>query len=521
MNNLRLLIKKDIKQIKNYFLEFKTNPKKILPVIFYIAWLGFMIKSNSNDDFYSINYFKNFSFGILSFLLVISIMNVYFERTSYFNLADINLLFTSPISSKLLLIYAIFKTSWKQLLAALFMFFFLTPSLIAAGVPFIKMLIGILSYSLFIFAIEPLCFLISRIGKKYNLKIVITIFILFFLILIFIPMIILKSPLKGIQSQLMNFIPIIGWSRGIFMGMFYNDSNIYIYLLLQLFFILITNIYIIKTSSNYFEDVLITTENKASYLKKRKSGKASLNISFNFNKNKKITINTNHFGSDAFHWKNKLKSMREDYHYFFGVQTLLFLIISIGIPIIKNIKNIEMSYTYIYMTSIFIILYIYTLFSMRAGGQEELEFPLFYLIPEPNFKKIISINKLSFERFAINSIVFLITPLIIDTSNLIIYIFMFLVFNSIYWVIKYSHVLIKSIFRNETDFTFMLPLIKIFQLLLIILPSIVASIITGFLIVYININFQLTMLINIFILNLIVSILILTLSDFIISRIEI
>jgi hypothetical protein len=260
MNKLRILINKDFHQIKNYFKAFNKNRKKLIPVAFYILWFYFMFKSQTDSNFYSINYFKNFSFGILTFLLIISLINIYFERTSYFNMADVNLLFTAPIDSKLVLIYAIFKTSWKQMLAALFMFMFLSPSLMNAGIHFPHLLIGVLAYALFIFAIEPISFIIAQLGKKYDLKFIISTLVIVLLMMIAIPMILLKSPIEGIQSEYMNFVPLIGWSRGIFMGMFQINGYFFLYTTLMVLFILVINLYIIKTSEHYYEDVIAATE---------------------------------------------------------------------------------------------------------------------------------------------------------------------------------------------------------------------------------------------------------------------
>lgn len=521
MNKLKILMTKDINQIKNYFKSFKKNKKKLIPVAFYMLWFYFMLKSQSDSSFYSVNYFRNFAFGILTFLLIISLINIYFERTSYFSLADVNLLFTAPIDSKLILIYAIFKTSWKQMLAALFMFVFLSPSLINAGVDFPRLLIGVLGYALFIFAIEPISFIISQLGKKYNLKLLITGLVASLLIMVSIPMILLNAPIAGIQSDYMHFVPIIGWSRGIFMGMFEINTLFYIYLVAMVLFIVSINIYIVKTTGNYYEDVITATKNKEAYASKRRQGKVSMNISFNFNKNKAIKLLGNYQGAKAFHWKNKLKAMREDFHYLFGVQTLLFFLLSVIMVSVKNYKAIDITYPTLYVSATAIILYIYTLFSLKTSGENELEMPLFYLIPENNIKKIIALNQLNFQRMAINTFLFFMVPLIIDLSNFITYILLLLVFNSVYWMIKYSYILIKSIFRNETDFTFMLPLIKIFQLFLVIIPSIIGAFIGFAFSSATRINPELSTLFSIFTINLVAILLVLVLSDTIINRIEI
>ncbi|MEA1975740.1 MAG: putative ABC exporter domain-containing protein [Bacillota bacterium] len=520
MTKLKILITKDIKQIKNYFLEFKTNRKKLIPLIFYIIWFSLIIKSQTETTYYSVNHFKKLSFSILSFLLIISIINTYFERNSYFSLADVNFLFTSPISPKIILLYSIFKTSWKQLLAALFMFLFLSVSLISAGISFPEILLGILAYSLFIFAIEPICFIILTLSKKYNLKIIISLLVFLILSLIFIPIIIEKSIIGGIESNLMNYIPLIGWCRAIFMSMFDLNYTIFIYLFLQISFIIIINIYIIISTDDYYEDVLSSTENKADYIEKRKSGKNSINFEININKNKKITFKKKHYGSEAFHWKNKITSIRKDFHYLYGIQTLLFLALSIIAVLSKQYKFKDLDYSTIFTILTIFTLYIYTLFSMRSGGQEELDMPIFYLIPENNIKKLISINKLTAKKMLINTIALFSIPAIIDFSNVFLYFLLFIMFNSVYCVINFSNILIRSFFRNETDFTLMLPLIKLVQLFLILFPSGIGALIGIFISSAIPIPLELILFTTIFISNILSILIILVFSDIIINRIE-
>jgi hypothetical protein len=195
----------------------------------------------------------------------------------------------------------------------------------------------------------------------------------------------------------MNFVPLIGWSRAIFMSMLNFNSDFFIYLFLQISFIILINIYILITTNDYFEDVLSSTENKDIYISNRKNGKRAINFNFNFNKNKRNAIKPNCYGSDAFHWKNKMNFIKKDFHYFFGIQTLIFLILGIVGILIKQYKFQDIDYSTIFTILTVSILYIYTIFSMRAGTQEELDMPFFYLIPENNIKKIISLNKLAVE----------------------------------------------------------------------------------------------------------------------------
>ena len=86
---------------------------------------------------------------------------------------------------------------------------------------------------------------------------------------------------------------------------------------------------------------------------------------------------------------------------------------------------------------------------------------------------------------------------------------------------EFPYILIKSIFRNETDFTFMLPLIKIFQLFLVIIPSIIGAFIGFAFSSATRINPELSTLFSIFTINLVAILLVLVLSDTIINRIEI
>jgi hypothetical protein len=333
-------------------------------------------------------------------------------------------------------------------------------------------------------------------------------------------MIIEKSIITGIESNLMNYIPLIGWCRAIFMSMFNLDYTIFIYLFLQISFIIIINAYIIISTDDYYEDVLSSTENKAAYIEKRKSGKNSINLDININKHKKINFKKTHYGSEAFHWKNKITSIRKDFHYLFGIQTLLFLALSIIAILSKQYKFNDLDYSTVFTILTIFILYIYTLFSMRSGGQEELDMPFFFLIPENNIKKLISINKLAAERMIINTIALFSIPTFIDFKNSLLYFLLFIMFNSVYCVINFSNILIRSFFRNEADFTLMLPLIKLIQLFLILFPSGIGALIGVLIGSSIPIPLELILFTTIFISNILSILIVLILSDVIINRIE-
>lgn len=517
---MKTLLFKDLKQIKNYFLEFKQKPKKIIPIFFYILWIGSLFFSNNQT--YKISYFKKFSIVILSILFIFSILNVYLERKSYFCMADINLAFTAPIKPKKILIYSILKTSWKQLMMAVFMFVFLLPDILSTiNNPFL-ITFGILGYGLFILVLEPISFIIINLSKKYNTKKIIFIPILFFILSLSIPIIIEKDLFLGLEADYINFIPFIGWSRGIFLGMFNLNKFTFLFLFLQITSIILINLYIIKSSQKTFiENILTSTENKDKFKENAKKGKQSFEINLNINKDKKLSFNKDFFNSEVYHWKNIITQTRKDIHHLITLKSLFFLIVSIISVIYFHLQKPNHLLTTQTTFVVLGILYIYLIFSIKAGSLDDLEYPIFYLIPDRPLNKIISLKKISIQQMFINSIFYIIPPLLIDLKNVVIYILLGLMINFIYMTITFSNFLIRSFIRNEADFTLMLPLIKIFQLFIITLPSVLGLATSFYLSNFFSINLKILIFIFTSIFNLLFISLILLLSGKIIKNIQI
>lgn len=523
MRYLKLLLKKDIHQIKNYFLSFKNNKKRLFPVAFYILWFSFMINNNKNLD-YSLFYQNNVALGLLSFLFFMTLINIYLERTSYFTMADVNLIFPSPIPAKIVLIYSIIRKSWSQLLAALFGFIFITPSILASGIAPYKLIIGILGYLLFILSLEPINFIISRKRKQQNINIIIVGIVLLYILLIG-GLIVKEGSFKaGLMSTALHYIPLIGWAKGIYMSMFTGINLLtHIYTLLMLTFILELNIYILKTSDDFYEDVIVTTQNFEAFKNNAKKGKQKLTLTLNINKDKKNPFKSNHYGAKAFHWKNKLMSLRSDLHHFISYKTFIFIFLTIGITLFKILSNFDMPLLGMYSVVTGFSIYIYALFTIRSGDSEDLEMPLFYLIPENNLVKFLRLNQLKVQQMLINTCIFFSIPIILDYKNTFYYMMLLLIFNSIYWIILFSNLIVKSLFRSEADQTLMLPIIKLFQLLIIILPTLIGGGASAFYIF----NSQMTenfsfivVCIAIIVANIFTSLFLLLIADQIINRIE-
>ncbi|MGM0378888.1 MAG: putative ABC exporter domain-containing protein [Bacillota bacterium] len=517
---MKTLLFKDLKQIRNYFLEFKQKPKKILPVLFYIIWIGSLFISNNQT--YEISYFKKFSIIILSILFIFSILNIYLERKSYFCMADINLAFTAPIEPKKILIYSIIKNSWKQLMMAIFMFVFLLPQILNTIKNPFQLIFGILGYGLFILILEPISFIITNLSKKYNTKKIIFIPILFFVFSISIPIIIEKNLFLGLEANYINFIPFIGWSRGIFLGMFNLNNLTFLFLALQIASIILINLYIIKTSQKSFiENVLTSTENKDKFKQNAKKGKQSFEIDLNINKDKKLKFKKDFFSGQVYHWKNIITQTRKDIHHLVTIKSLFFLIVSIISVFYFHLQKPEHLLTTQTTFVVLGILYVYLIFSIKSGSLDDLEYPIFYLIPDKAINKIISLKKITIQQMFINSIFYIIPPIIIDLKNLNVYILLGLMVNFIYMTITFSNFLIRSFIRNEADFTLMLPLIKIFQLFIITLPSILGTITSFYFSNFLDVNLKILIFSFTSIFNLLFISLILLLSGKIIKNIEI
>jgi len=495
MNEFKLLAKRDGWTIVNHILEIRNNPKRLVIYLLYLFWIGSLV-------FNAVLRYRNpgkiqlqlgsqiLGAGFVGLGIAIILYFLYrgtTESSTFFTMGDVHLLFPAPVSSKRVLLYSMVKQS--------LFYFFLYGIVILAFMPMIMNIARInlqylsfmyLGYIGLVLAIGPLNFLVFAVGSKYGIQLrlqqgifaLIVIFILYLVGSIIIARDLVQGLLRGLNASFFNYLPVIGWSKVVFMTAITGYSTYStVALVLQLLFLVCCIVLSYYTADDYYEDILKATE-KRSLRKKRKDGvEKAQRFPPSFNNRKNVIVSKVGTGPWAFFWCSKVEYSRSDLHPYLGFWTIIFLLagIIVGLFGAKHTGGL----TPIYIAN-GVIAYIIFIFSAANAGQHELTKPYIYLIPGSNLLKIVSSNLTDVLRMSVNILALNISLGILLKVPIQVIVIMVIFVISFYSLNLSSGFFIRVIFPNALDQKALYPLFLMLQIILLLLPGIIAGAVLAF-----------------------------------------
>lgn len=402
--------------IKNSIKELRKNPGKLIAIIFFIAMMGLVIFSRSlNSDFPSDN-LRNMNelyaivFALYSYLFIATSLKGLSSGASFYSMADVNLLFSTPISTKRILIYGLIKQMGTSLLVGIFLIYQYAWLNMTYGLSLGGLIAILIGYCIVVFCSQLTAMAIysfSSDNENLQSKIKFTIIGLTALVILYIfyktatnTDDIINSAVEATNSFWLNFLPVVGWMRMAVIGTFTVN---YIYIIsgvgLTLISIFIVVYAITKARSDFYEDVLLATEVSHSAITAKKEGYIS-----DARKNVKVgkTGINRGIGANVFFYKHLIENRRSGI-FLIDRTTMIFLIISIVYAfftsnvINKGSENI---------LPIFIFVTYMQIFSTATGRWiRELKMPFVYMIPVSPFSKLIRISEENILKISVEAVI--------------------------------------------------------------------------------------------------------------------
>jgi hypothetical protein len=393
------------KEIKNQLLQLLRHPAKLILYLAVLALLVFSMLSGSKQsttrEYLDYRILHGIYLVVLMFIAVPSILSGLKSGTTFFKMSDVNLLFVSPISPKKILAYGLVKQMASTLLMMFFLLFYGGMMSTAFGITPVQMVILVLGIALMVFAIQTVTLLIytySNGRPKRIRKVEITLYAVIVAMVAFIfgKFLLSGSNIEALYAALaspyLEFVPIVGWIKGmIFAALKGNTVNVILYAVLNGIAIAGSILLFMNSESDYYEDVLQTTERTFELKESVKKGHG-----FAMSKKTQKVKNTgiNHgWGANTFFFKHLLQNKRQSPIPFVGVSTLVLLAVNILLVIfLRAISGSDEDQipTSMLMT-IALVASSYILFIFNAAGDwvQELQKPYIYLIPATPFDKLI------------------------------------------------------------------------------------------------------------------------------------
>ncbi len=396
-------------RLKNQLKVFFKSPSKVILLILILLVLVISLLFGDASRGSEINKLRDIRelyaaltvlYAVMFFLMCYGGLQ---NGASMFSMADINLVFSSPVSPKKILIYGLIQQMGTSLLIGFFILFqygWLNP---VYGISYSFILYTILGYAFCAFCGQLTAMLIYMFcghdeAKKRVVK------ILFVLAVFAIPA---YGMLYGFRSGAFNlqtlteasahsfvlYFPVIGWSRLFVFGAY--EGAIYCVLIgagALAAFVALLILLTVKLRPDYYEDVLRAAEVSFSAITAKKEGKATEAAPKN--------IRLGHvglekgWGANALYFKHKIENRRCRI-FLFSASGLIFLAFNITYALfLNNILSVFLFSTYM------------QLFSSAMGRMpQELLMPYVYLIPEPPFRKLLQSMRESLPRILIEAAV--------------------------------------------------------------------------------------------------------------------
>ena len=144
---------------KNRFLELKRKPAKLvmylLVALAIVAFVVFsLFTSESDGEYIDISWLKGMIFAFLLLGFIPSIKQGLSKGNTLFGMDDVNFLFVSPLNSRSILMYGVFRVMKSTLFYSVFLFFYSSLLNNMFGTDFKGMMILIAGYFLCIVATQ-------------------------------------------------------------------------------------------------------------------------------------------------------------------------------------------------------------------------------------------------------------------------------------------------------------------------------------------------------------------------------
>ncbi len=393
-----------ITSMKNAFFQLVKKPVMlIVGIIFAGIMLMSMISGGSRAGSVSLDLIRAGAFGLLGFIAYNTISKGLKQGSTFFSMPDVNMIFTSPIRPQIVLMYGVIRQMGVSSMATLFMCFQIPNmrNLLHLKALGIFALISGWFFLLLVSQILSLCTysLTAPYPKRRRAGNIVMYGLIGLIAMALIVYLAanggqMKAVIDFFGLSAVSFFPVVGWMNAYIFGLINGDIvSAVLFLLLTAFFPALCIALVRRTNSDYYEDVLQTTEmryNMRQALKEGKAGAKNMNLRARTGKSGLMGKGR---GASVFFYRQLTEQRRTGRMLLDFSSIIVIVIAAIGGIIFRNLaqrgqmKPIEMQI-------IAVSALIYTLYFVTMTGKftQELNKPFLYMVPESAVLKLFYSN---------------------------------------------------------------------------------------------------------------------------------
>lgn len=393
------------KTVINYFKRLKEKPQKAIGPIFFIIWLTFMLvpKGKNAAGNSSIEVFVSIFLGVIFLMFLYSLYSGTKRIDSKFDMADVNLIFISPIKPQTVLLYGIIKKIAFELLTSFYLLYQIPNFLKGYSVPVVNVVMLIISFIIFqLVFCNILKLFLFALNTKYNKigEIIRTLIKGFGIVTAAILAYVIindniRSFVSGFTKEVtynsyVKYIPVLGWIRELVLQTFTGikvSYFIYLALLLLLSILLLYITYAIDL--DFYEDMLSSAEKNEMVKDVKNGGKNRVDYRnrdgkrlFLFKPFRKVKLELNGvYGAQVIFFKHMNEYFKRSLIFFINTYSLTCLAVSIILGIFAKNMDIKI---------MFLVADVLLFFSSGFGGKiyTEISSTFIFLLPDSPQKKL-------------------------------------------------------------------------------------------------------------------------------------
>ena len=410
---MRALVYLSLRSFRNRLLQLVKKPGQLIVLLLCLGMIGFVLFTPRMEGVQGgtrpIGELYAIALGLYAFLTVAIARQGLENGATFFNMSDVNLSFTSPISPTHILLHGLASQLGTALFAGFFLLFQYSWLYQAYGIGLGTLLAILLGYALCMFVAQlvALClYAFSSASPRRRALVRLWFYAILGLsaaVLVAIYLQAQGSPLERLvlaaTSTPAYLLPIFGWVLALVKGLIASSPS------LLLFGVGLTGLvcallilFLSRSGSDFYEDVLSATELRFSQALAQKEGKAA-NTAPKKVRTGKLGLDRGHGASAIFH-KHLLEDRRQGVLLLDGL-SLLMGILAIGFAFFTrdSMEGAALPVCFAFAC------YLQIFSSFTGRWLREFNVHYVYLIPEPPFRKLLGMLSEHVLKLALDAVV--------------------------------------------------------------------------------------------------------------------
>lgn len=395
-------------RLKNQAKQLVKKPSKLIFLLVFVSALAVTILPSAGEEIKYANYRSIEEFYAIVSLLYAAVFvtvakNGFSNGGSVFTMADVNLIFVSPIKATSALFFGMLQQLGKSLYLGVFLLFQYTLAREYYGIEYTTLIFVAAGYGLTALFSQMIATLIYMAVGSSDKKTSVGKALFYGTVGLFALFAVIKGDLlssfdigkavSALRSDVMYLFPVSGFvTSGIEGAVSGEMPKLAIGIAAGIAFSLAYYIILSRVKGDYYEDVLLSAESSFSAITAAKEGKTPEVTP------KKVKVGksgfTKGFGASAIREKHKTENRRSKVFILDKISIVITVMLAVYSFLMPDIITV-------------FVISVYTLTITVATGRwaKELNSPYVYLIPEKPFKKLINMMWEQIPRVAVESVI--------------------------------------------------------------------------------------------------------------------